>query len=260
MPEILTPMDRMEQQTDRMKENISRVRYKIAVMSGKGGVGKTTVAVNLAALFAAKGYKVGLLDADIDCPNIGKILGINETFQFTDSKRLIPIEKYDIKIASMSFFGQPEDTPHIFRGPIIHSAIMQMLEMTEWGLLDFLIIDMPPGTSDAALTIMQFVPLDGIVIVTTPQELSLQDATRSANVAKQFGKRFGIVENMAGDVFGKGADKIARQLDAPFLGSLPLSKEIRESCDKHMPIVLASEKIRKEFEKIVENLKKKVLG
>ena len=178
----------------------------------------------------------------------------------TEQKRLKPVEKYEIKIASMSFFGQPSGAPIIFRGPMIHSAIMQMLEMTEWGVLDFLIIDMPPGTSDAALTVMQFVPLDGIVIVTTPQELSLEDAVRSANMAKQFGKRFGIVENMAGEIFGKGADKTARKLAVPFLGSIPLSREIRESCDSHVPIVLKDEKTAKEFEKIANNLKTKVLG
>jgi len=260
MPETLNPMDKMQQQTDKVSENLRRVKHKIAVLSGKGGVGKTTIAVNLAALLAAKGYKVGLLDADVDCPNIGKILGIEETFEMTEQKRLKPVEKYEIKIASMSFFGQPSGAPIIFRGPMIHSAIMQMLEMTEWGVLDFLIIDMPPGTSDAALTVMQFVPLDGIVIVTTPQELSLEDAVRSANMAKQFGKRFGIVENMAGEIFGKGADKTARKLAVPFLGSIPLSREIRESCDSHVPIVLKDEKTAKEFEKIANNLKTKVLG
>ncbi len=259
MPEILTPMDRMQQQVDNVSENLQRIRYKVAVLSGKGGVGKTTIAVNIAALLAARGYKVGLLDADIDCPNVGKILGIAETFEIQDNKKLAPIEKFGIKIASMSFFGQPEDAPHIFRGPIIHSSILQLLSMTEWGLLDFLITDMPPGTSDATLTLMQFVPLDGIIIVTTPQELSLTDAIKSANVARQFGKRFGIAENMAGDVFGKGDDKIAKKLGAPFLGSVPLSKDIRESCDEHTPIVLTNEKIRKEFERIVENLRKRVL-
>ena len=247
------------QQTSRAAENLRRVRYKVAVMSGKGGVGKTTVAANLAALLAARGLGVGLLDADIDCPNIGKILGITETFGM-NGQQLRPVEKFGIKLASMSFFGAPEGQPTIWRGPLIHKAILQLLGMTEWGLLDFLITDMPPGTHDAALTIMQFVPVDGIVIVTTPQELSIQDAVKSANVARQFGKPFGIVENMAGDVFGTGAEKTAKQLGAPFLGSIPLAKEIRESCDEHVPIVLTDENIRKDFEEIEKNLREKVLG
>lgn len=259
MPEIATPMDAMQQQADRAAESLKRIKHKVAVMSGKGGVGKTTVAVNLAALLAAKGYAVGLLDADIDCPNVGKILGIAEAFEMK-GQQLKPVEKFGVKIASMSFFGAPEDQPTIWRGPLIHKAILQLLGMTEWGLLDFLITDMPPGTHDATLTVMQFVPVDGIVIVTTPQEMSLMDAVKSANVARQFGKRFGIVENMAGEIFGKGADKVAKQLNAPFLGSLPLSKEIRESCDRHEPVVLSNERIRKEFERIEKNLREKVLG
>ncbi len=259
MPETINPMDRMQQQTDRTSENLQRVRYKIAVMSGKGGVGKTTVAVNLAALLAVKGYKVGLLDADIDCPNVGKILGINEIFEMK-GQQLKPVEKFGMKISSMSFFGAPEGQPTIWRGPLIHKAIMQLAGMTEWGLLDFLIIDLAPGTHDATLTVMQFVPIDGIVIVTTPQELSIQDAIKSANVARQFGKRFGIAENMAGEIFGTGTEKAAKETGALFLGSIGLEKKIRESCDNHVPIVLTDEKIRKEFEKIEKNMREKVLG
>lgn len=247
-----------QQRMDTVKKKLGRIKHKIAILSGKGGVGKTVVAVNLAALLAQK-YKVGLLDADIDCPNIGKILGVEDRFLPLRDKKLKPLEKYGIKIASMAFFGEDEGMPAVWRGPIIHKAILQLLELVEWEVLDFLIIDMPPGTSDAALTVMQDLSIDAAVVVTTPQELALQDAIKSANLVRKFNKPFGIVENMVGDIFGSGSERIAQLLSAPFLGSLPLSKKIKESCDNHEPVVFQDKEMRKIFEEIVERMRKNVL-
>ncbi|MBI2580101.1 MAG: P-loop NTPase [Candidatus Aenigmarchaeota archaeon] len=239
-------------QLNRMKRNLDGIKHKIAVLSGKGGVGKTTVAVNVAVLLAKKGYKVGLLDADIDCPNVGKMLGIEETFKM-EKEKLMPVERYGMKILSMAFF-QGEDKPTIWRGPLIHSAIMQLVEKSDIGDLDYLIIDMAPGTHDSTLTVFQFLDISAAVVVTTPQSLSLLDAKKAALAAMHFNKPVGIVENMAGEIFGSGGGKkLADEMKVPFLGSVDMKKEI--ASENHIPIVLRDDSMRTGFEGIVENMK-----
>ncbi|MDP3065043.1 MAG: Mrp/NBP35 family ATP-binding protein, partial [Chloroflexota bacterium] len=187
----------------RISQRLSRIKTKIAVYSGKGGVGKTTVAVNLATLLAQDGSKVGLLDADIDCPNVTKVLNITDSPEQTDDETLVPSERYGVKVISMSFFQQNEEEAIIWRGPMIHNAINQFLQVTDWGDLDYLLVDMPPGTSDAPLTIMQTLPLDGVVVVATPQYLAKLDAKRSINMIKKLNVRvLGVVENFTGEMFG----------------------------------------------------------
>jgi ATP-binding protein involved in chromosome partitioning len=240
-----------------MKENLLKIRHKIAIMSGKGGVGKTTIAVNLACTLAKKGRSVGLLDADIDCPNITNLFDIEEKFGKTPSG-LIPVEKYGVKISSMSLI-EMDSGPVMWRGPLIHSAIIQLLELTEWGDLDYLILDMPPGTSDASLTVMQFVGIDAAVVVTTSQQLAMMDATKSAKMALGFYKPVGIVENMSGEVFGSGAgETIANELSIPFLGRIDLSKQMRECCDRGIPAVM-NNVCAKNFEIITNNMEKYLL-
>ena len=249
------PMMKKQEQMNTLIRKLDRIKHKIAVLSGKGGVGKTTVAVNMAALLAKKGYKVGLLDADIDCPNVGKMLGIEETFRM-DEGMLVPMEKYGMKILSMAFF-QSDDKPTIWRGPLIHSAIMQLIEKSDIGVLDYLIIDMAPGTHDSTLTVFQFLDVTAAVAVTTPQTLSLLDAKKSVLAARHFQKPVGIVENMEGDMFGSGGGKkLAEDLGVPFLGSIKMSKEL--SSDSHIPAVLRNEDMRKAFEEITENMKKMI--
>ena len=245
-----TIQDNMQSQMIRINEKLSKVKYKIAVLSGKGGVGKTTISVNLACTLA-KNYSVGILDADIDCPNVGKILGIEEKF-IMEGKKLIPKEKYGIKIISTAFFAE-EDKPMIWRGPMIHNTIMQFLEIADFGDLDYLIIDMPPGTSDAALTAMQLLPIDFIIIATTSQQLSLMDAKRSINMAKQFNKPMAIIENMSGNIFGRDKGKeLAEELSIPFLGSINLSEEIASS--EGIPIVLKNKDYANKFQDISNHL------
>jgi len=246
-----TIQDKMQSQMIRINDKLSRVKYKIAVLSGKGGVGKTTIAVNLACTLA-KNYSVGILDADIDCPNVGKILGIEEKFEMRERK-LIPKEKYGIKIISTSFFAD-EDKPMIWRGPMIHNTILQFLELADYGDIEYLIIDMPPGTSDAALTAMQLLPLDFVVIVTTSQQLSLMDAKKSSNMAKQFNKPMALIENMSGNVFGRDKGKeLAEELGIPFLGSIELSEEIAVS-EGGIPLVLKNKDFADKFQDIANHL------
>ncbi len=244
-------IERISEQRKQVMEKLSKIRRKIAIMSGKGGVGKTTVAINIATLLAEK-RNVGLLDADIDCPNVNKFLGITEKFTVSEGK-IGPVEKYGMKIASMASLQDSEDTAIIWRGPMISHAILQFLESVEWGNLDYLIIDTPPGTSDAALTLMQLVQLDGVIIVSTPHPVSLTDAKKAINMAKQMNVPvLGIVENMAGDIFGSGVEKLAESLKIPFLGSIELNKKISKI--DGVPAVKSDKNIRKKFGDIVEKL------
>lgn len=238
----------------RISQHLSRIKTKIAVYSGKGGVGKTTVAVNLAALLAQQGSKVGLLDADIDCPNVTKVLNITEPPQQTDDETLVPSERYGVKVMSMAFFQQNEEEAIIWRGPMVHNAINQFLQVTDWGDLDYLVVDMPPGTSDAPLTIMQTLPLDGVVAVATPQYLAKLDAKRSINMIKRLNVRvLGVVENFTGDMFGKGGgEELAREMGLPFLGSLAMRSDYRNNSK---PTVLVSAAVRAEYETILAGMK-----
>jgi len=223
----------------------------IAVASGKGGVGKSTTAVNLALALRELGLKVGILDADIYGPSMPKLLGIRERPQSAGGNRLRPIERYGMQVMSIGFLIE-EETPMIWRGPMVMSALTQMLREVEWGTLDVLVVDMPPGTGDAQLTMAQQVPLKGAVIVSTPQDLALIDARRGIGMFRRVNVPvLGIVENMStfvcphcgarSDIFGHGgARREADRLGVPFLGEVPLDIAIREKSDAGSPVVSAA--------------------
>ena len=223
----------------------------IAVASGKGGVGKSTTAVNLALALRELGLKVGILDADIYGPSMPKLLGIRERPQSAGGNRLRPLERYGMQVMSIGFLIE-EETPMIWRGPMVMSALTQMLREVEWGTLDVLVVDMPPGTGDAQLTMAQQVPLKGAVIVSTPQDLALIDARRGIGMFRRVNVPvLGIVENMStficphcgarSDIFGHGgARREADRLGVPFLGEVPLDIAIREKSDAGSPVVSAA--------------------
>lgn len=228
------------------------VENVIAVASGKGGVGKSTVAVNLAAGLSEMGARVGLFDADVYGPNVPRMVEADERPKATRDETLIPPEKYGIKLMSMDFLVG-EDDPVIWRGPMVHKVLTQLWGDVEWGSLDYMIVDLPPGTGDTQLTLLQSVPVSGAVIVTTPQQVALDDARKGL---RMFGEHetpvLGIVENMSGfvcpdcggehDIFGSGGgESFADEVDMPFLGKIPLDPSIREGGDSGRPIVLDRE-------------------
>src|SRR6188474_209232 len=233
---------------DKVQPGIPGVDAVIAVASGKGGVGKSTTAVNLALGLRDLGLKVGMLDADIYGPSLPKLLAIREKPQTIGGTRLKPIERYGLTVMSIGFLIE-EETPMIWRGPMVMSALTQMLREVEWGTLDIMVVDMPPGTGDAQLTMAQQVPLKGAVIVSTPQDLALIDARRGIAMFRRVNVPvLGIVENMStficphcgtrSDIFGHGgARKEAERLGVPFLGEVPLEMTIREKSDSGLPVV-----------------------
>ena len=222
----------------------------VAVASGKGGVGKSTVAVNLALGLAAGGHAVGVLDADIYGPSMPRMLGISGKPVSTDGRRLEPMENFGIKCMSMGFLVD-EETPTIWRGPMVTSALQQMMRDVNWGALDVMIVDMPPGTGDAQLTMAQQVPLAGAVIVSTPQDIALLDARKGLNMFRQVDVPvFGFIENMSyfacphcgerSEIFSHGgARREADRLGIDFLGEIPLDIAIRETSDSGRPIVVS---------------------
>ena len=234
----------------KISSRLDQIKQTIAVYSGKGGVGKTTVAVNLAAFLASQGHRVGILDADIDCPNADKVLGVNRRPEYNDGT-LIPAERAGVKIVSMAYFQESEDEAIIWRGPMITNALNQFLEITEWGELDYLIVDMPPGTSDAPLTVMQILQLNGFVVVTTPQKLAALDAKRSINMVRKMNIHvLGIVENMSGGMFGTGGgEKLAEETEVPYLGAVSMSAAYLE--ETQIPSLHDSD-IRGEYEIIAK--------
>jgi ATP-binding protein involved in chromosome partitioning len=224
------------------------IRNAIAIASGKGGVGKSTVAVNIAVGLAQSGARVGLLDADIYGPNVPTMMGVHHLPNQRENK-LIPAEAYGVKLMSIGFLVKP-DQPLIWRGPMLHSAIRQFLTDVEWGELDYLIVDLPPGTGDASLSLAQSLPLSGAVIVTLPQQVSLDDARRSLEMFRQLDVHiFGVVENMSYlelpdgtkmDVFGSGGgERLARESGVPFIGAIPMDAAVREGGDNGKPVVVA---------------------
>jgi ATP-binding protein involved in chromosome partitioning len=227
---------------------IPGVAAVIAVASGKGGVGKSTTALNLALGLRDLGLRVGLLDADIYGPSVPRLTGIHEKPQLDDNRKMIPIRRYGLSIMSIGFLVD-EDTAMIWRGPMVMSAITQMLRDVAWGTLDVLVVDMPPGTGDAQLTLAQNVPLKGAIIISTPQDLSLIDARRGLAMFKKVNVPvLGIIENMSyfqcphcgtqSDIFGHGgARHEAERLGVPFLGEIPLHISIRTSSDAGTPVV-----------------------
>ncbi len=228
---------------------IPGIKNIIAVASGKGGVGKSTTAVNLALALRSLGLKVGLLDADTYGPSLPKLLGISQRPDIRDD-RIIPVEKYGLQTMSMGFLME-EDNPVIWRGPMVVSALMQMTREVDWGELDVLVLDMPPGTGDAQLTMAQQIPLQGAVIVSTPQDLALIDSRKGLKMFKNVDVPIlGIIENMSvficphcgepSEIFGHGgAKEDASRLEVPFLGAIPLHMDIRETSDLGTPVVVS---------------------
>jgi ATP-binding protein involved in chromosome partitioning len=241
---------RQQQAAQTQQELAPGVRFIVAVASGKGGVGKSTTAVNLALALAAAGHKVGMLDADIYGPSQPRMMGISGRPTSPDGKILEPMENYGIKVMSMGFLVD-EETPMIWRGPMVMSALQQMLRDVNWGELDVMIVDMPPGTGDAQLTMAQQVPLAGAVIVSTPQDIALLDARKGLNMFRKVDVPvLGIIENMSyflcpscghqADIFGHGgARSEAKRLGVEFLGEIPLHLDIRETSDGGQPIVVS---------------------
>jgi ATP-binding protein involved in chromosome partitioning len=224
------------------------IRNAIAVASGKGGVGKSTVAVNLAVALAQSGARVGLMDADIYGPNIPTMMGV-PAMPSPKGDKLIPAESYGVKIMSMGFLVKPGQ-PLIWRGPMLNSAIRQFLSDVEWGELDYLIIDLPPGTGDAPLSLAQALPLSGVVVVTMPQAVSLEDASRGLEMFRTLNVPIlGVIENMSYltlpdgskmDVFGQGGgEAMAKHYDVPFLGGIPMNPNVRIGGDNGKPIIIA---------------------
>lgn len=223
------------------------VKHIIAVSSGKGGVGKSTVTVNLAVALKQQGYAVGLMDADVYGPNIPLMIGVSKE-PGKDGDKILPAEGQGVKVISMGFFV-PEDTPVVWRGPMVHSAIQQFFRDVVWGELDFLLIDLPPGTGDVPLTLSQLVPLTGAITVTTPQEVALQDVRKGMTMFKKVNvPLLGVIENMSYFVCGHcherteifstgGGERAAQKFEIPFLGRIPIDPAIREGGDKGAPIV-----------------------
>ena len=226
------------------------VAHIIAIGSGKGGVGKTTVAVNTAIALAKLGYKVGLIDADVYGPNVPLMLGSTDQPKVLPNNQIEPNEAHGVKVISVGFLS-PGDKPLVMRGPMLHQIIRQFLQQVEWGELDFLIVDLPPGTGDVVISLVQTVPLTGAVVVSTPSDVALQDARKAIEMFRQVNAPIlGVVENMSYftcphchemiAIFSKGgAERTAKEFNVPFLGSLALVPAIREGGDQGQPVAVA---------------------
>src|SRR3954470_1027775 len=234
---------------DAGRQSLPGVRNVIAVGAGKGGVGKTTLAVNLAIALAKCGSKVGMIDGDIYGPNVPMMLGV-KTQLITDEQKIIPAEKYGLQVISMGFLTS-DDAPIIWRGPMLHGALQQFFREVKWVDLDYLVVDMPPGTGDVALSLSQTVPVAGAIVVTTPQQVSLADSRRAVAMYKKLNiPTLGIVENMSyfvcpscaheSDIFGRGGgEQLAAELNVPFLGRIPIYQPIREGGDAGVPLMIS---------------------
>src|SRR6478672_716945 len=234
---------------DGSRQSVPGVKNVIAVGAGKGGVGKTTVAVNLAIALAKCGSKVGIIDADIYGPNVPIMLGM-KTQLTTDGQKIVPAEKYGLQVISMGFLTG-DDAPIIWRGPMLHGALQQFFREVAWKNLDYLVVDLPPGTGDVSLSLSQTVPVAGAIVVTTPQQVSLADSRRAVAMYRKLNiPALGIIENMSyfactnchheADIFGHGGgEKMAEELGMPFLGRLPIYQPIREGSDAGVPLMIA---------------------
>jgi Mrp family chromosome partitioning ATPase len=259
-----------------VKNNIQNIKHTIVIMSGKGGVGKSTIATNLAFSLSMRGAEVGLLDVDITGPNIPKMLNIENERLMNDSEGIQPIIlPPHLKVMSMAFLLKDEDTPVIWRGPLKMQAIQQFLSKVKWGNLDYLIIDLPPGTGDEPLSVAQLIPnTDGAIIVTTPQDVAVLDSRKAVNFAKTLKMPIiGIIENMSGlncpycqkkiALFkNNGGVKAAKDFKVPFLGKIPIDPNIVDTCDNGKPFVLkySDSKSTEDFENIVEKIEYRVNG
>ena len=228
---------------------VEGVKNIIAVGAGKGGVGKTTVAVNLALALARCGSRVGVIDGDIYGPNVPMMLGLQAQLT-TDGKKIVPAERFGIQVISMGFLTS-DDSPVIWRGPMLHGAITQFFREVRWEALDYLVVDMPPGTGDVALSLSQTVPVAGAIVVTTPQQVALADSRRAVRMYQKLNiPTLGIIENMShfacpncqheADIFGRGGGAtLAEQLGVPFLGGIPIYQPIREGSDAGVPLIIS---------------------
>jgi ATP-binding protein involved in chromosome partitioning len=257
-----------------VRENMKDVKHKIVVLSGKGGVGKTTVATNMAMSFAKMGLKAGILDVDIYGPNVPKLLGLEGQHPHAEHKKLLPIEgPLGLRVMSMGFLLQNNDDAIAWRGPLVGKAIQQFLSEVKWGELDVIVVDLPPGTGDEILSILQSIPeIDGVVIVSTPQEVAVLDARRAIRlVEKMEVPILGIIENMSEfvcphcgesyNLFGEGAtQKASKEFGVKHLGSLPLDPRIISFSDKGTPFVVEDpeSKAAKAFGKVVSQLSKTI--
>jgi len=247
------------------REVLPDVKNVIAVASGKGGVGKSTVAVNLAAGLAELGARVGLFDADVYGPNVPRMVDAEDRPSSTHEETIVPPEQFGVKLMSMAFLVG-EDDPVIWRGPMVHKVLTQLIEDVEWGALDYMVVDLPPGTGDTQLTLLQTVPLAGAVVVTTPQEVAVDDARKGL---RMFGRHdtpvLGIVENMSTfrcpdcgeehDIFGSGGgEAFAADVEMPFLGKIPLDPSIRTGASGGGPAVLSDSAVGDAFKTLTENV------
>lgn len=261
--------EQIKDEEKKVSETLAKIKSRLLVFSGKGGVGKSTVAANLALAFAQKGLKVGLLDVDIHGPNLAKMLGVEDKRLDTSPEGIKAVEvNENLKLVSMSFLLQDPNLPVIWRGPMKMKAIQQFLGDVDWGELDWLIIDSPPGTGDEPLSVAQLIPATGAVIVTTPQEVSLMDSRKAVAFAQKLNlKIMGIIENMSGmacpycgkkiDIFKEGGGKkTALELGIPFLGKIPLDPQIVVSGDDGKPFIATNpdSEASQAFMKIVENI------
>ncbi len=250
----MTDQSRTEEkreQEERLKNNLSRIKNTLIVLSGKGGVGKTTFAVNLAYGLSKKNFRVGLIDADIHGPNTAKMLGIEDEKLFSNGKMIEPIRVAEnLKVVSMAFLSQDRDQPVIWRGPLKMVVLKQFLSDVAWGDIDYLVVDSPPGTGDEPLSVCQLIKkVDGAIIVTTPQDVAILDSRKSVMFTRQLNVPvLGIVENMSGfvcphcgkpiDLFGTGGgEKAAKEMGVPFLGRFPIDPELVKSGDMGKPFI-----------------------
>lgn len=258
-----------EAQDARLKKRMEGIKHKILILSGKGGVGKTTISVNFALSLAEKGYKVGLLDTDLHGPNVAKMLGADNAQLMSYDDGIEPFEVVkNLKVVSLAMAGHGPDTPVIWRGPLKIGVIKQFLADVNWGDLDYLVVDTPPGTGDEPLTVAQLIPeLDGSVVVTTPQQVAILDSRKSINFSKQLNVPvLGVVENMSGlicphcgkeiPIFGKDGGRLAaEEMEVPFLGAVPLEQALMEAQDTGVHFILKSPDSlsSQALRKIVEN-------